>query len=177
MRKFVLLSLVGIFLYQLVGFYTFIEIEYYLIRKEIKKAIKSAVPDDQFICFHFTLKESAELNWIKSHEFKLNGRFYDVVHKKKVNGVWYYKCIDDIQETVLFEKLAYATADNLVNAPERHPIHGWLKLIKEPMEQLAIFNYGYNGFVQTCKVTFPFSTQKISQPFLFVQAPPPKSIV
>lgn len=177
MRRFILIGLLGIFLYQLLGFFTFIEVEHYLIRKEIKKAIKHAVPEDQLICFQFTLKQSKELNWIKAHEFKLNGRFYDVVYKKKEKGIWYFKCIDDIQETVLFEKLAYATADNLVNAPDGHPIHGWLKLIKEPMEPLSTYVYNYNRFDQIIKISSPFCIQKISQPYLFVLAPPPKNLV
>ena len=177
MRKFVLVGLLGIFLYQLLGFFTFIEVEHYLIRKEIKKAMKHAVPENQLISFQFTLKESHELNWIKPHEFKLKGRFYDVVYKKKVNGFWYFKCIDDKQETVLFEKLAYATAANLVNAPDEHPIHGWLKLIKEPMEPLSTYVYNYIRFDQINKMSSPFCIQKISQPHLFVLAPPPQSFV
>lgn len=177
MRKFVLVGLLGIFLYQLLGFFTFIEVEHYLIRKEIKKAMKHAVPENQLICFEFTLKESKELHWIKPHEFKLKGRFYDVVHKKKINGFWYFKCIDDIQETVLFEKLAYATADNLVNAPDGHPIHGWLKLIKEPMEPLPTYVNKCNRIDQFKKMSPPFYIQRISQPHLFVLAPPPESLV
>ena len=177
MRKYFLFAFIALLAYQFVGFFTFIEFEHFIIRKDIKKAIKLVVPDNQLICLHFTLKESKELNWVKPHEFKLKGRFYDVVHKKKVNGVWYYKCIDDKQETVLFEKLAYAIADNLVNAPERHPIHGWLKLIKEPMEPLPTFDYRCNEFIPTRKVSPSFNRQKISQPLLFVLAPPPKSLV
>jgi hypothetical protein len=147
-RKFILLSFVALLTYQFVGFFTFVEIEHFLIRKQIKKAIKLSVPENQLIKFHFTAKESQNLNWVKPHEFRLNGRFYDVLHKQKVKGVWYFQCIDDRQETALFEKLDFATADNLVNSSDQHPVHSWLKLMNEPMEPIQAFQYNYKGFDQ-----------------------------
>jgi hypothetical protein len=73
---------------------------------------------------------------VKPHEFRLNGRFYDVVHKQKVKGIWHYQCINDIQETKLFERLSSATAVNLKSTPPGHPIHSWLKLFQEPLMML-----------------------------------------
>ncbi len=134
--------------YQFVGFFTFVEIEHFLIRKQIKKAIKLSVPENQLIHFHFTSKESQSLQWVKPHEFRLNGRFYDVIHKSKVKDIWYFKCIDDIQETTLFQKLDSYTAFNLVSNAANHPVHGWLKLMNEPMEPIQAFQYNYKGFDQ-----------------------------
>ena len=148
MRKFILIGFVALLTYQFLGFFTFVEIEHFLIRKQIKKAIKLSVPENQLIKFHFTAKESQNLNWVKPHEFRLNGRFYDVLHKQKVKGVWYFQCIDDRQETALFEKLDFATADNLVNSSDQHPVHSWLKLMNEPMEPIQAFQYNYKGFDQ-----------------------------
>lgn len=175
-RKFLLFGFLSILLYQLIGFFTFVEIEHYFIRKEIKKALKEAVPENQLISFHFTSKESEKLNWVKPHEFKLNGRFYDVVHKTIRNGIWYFKCIDDIQETVLFEKLAFATAENLVNAPAQHPIHGWLKVFNEPMEPLDIFKYKFISKESTIEPHF-FQDSRFLEPLLGLVAPPPENRV
>lgn len=171
-----LIGFLALLCYQIIGFFTFIEIEHYLIRKEIKRAIKQAVPENQLIHFHFTPKERQKLNWLKPHEFRFNGRFYDVVHKKKINGVWHFKCIDDIQETVLFEKLAFATADNLVNTPDQHPIHGWLKLMNEPMEPLDLFHLSWIDCQQT-NLKFTHYLQLASTAHLQDLAPPPQSIV
>ena len=136
MRKFFQIGFLMLFTYQLVGFFAFFEIEHYLIRKQIKKAIKLSVPKNQLISFHFSEKESQHLKWVKPHEFRLNGRFYDVVHKQKVKGIWHYQCINDIQETKLFERLSSATAVNLKSTPPGHPIHSWLKLFQEPLMML-----------------------------------------
>jgi hypothetical protein len=145
-RKFLLYGFLALLSYQFVGFFTFVELEHYFIRKEIKKAIKLSVPENQLIKFHFTAKESQKLNWVKPHEFRLNGRFYDVVHKQKVKGIWYFQCIDDIQETKLFKKLNSAVAANLVSSSEQHPVHGWLKLMNEPMEPLQAFQFTFDVF-------------------------------
>ncbi|MFM7006311.1 MAG: hypothetical protein ACKOWX_03565 [Flavobacteriales bacterium] len=177
MRKFLIFGFLSILGYQLIGFFTFVEIEHYFIRKEIKIALKQAVPDNQLLVFHFTEKESKQLNWVKPHEFRLNGRFYDVVHKTKRNGVWYFKCIDDIQETVLFAKLAYATADNLVNAPDQHPIHGWLKVFNEPMEPTDLMEFKLNTktFIQNKPIFFKGS--KFLEPHIAITGPPPQNQV
>ena len=145
-QKFLLYGFLALLSYQFVGFFTFVELEHYFIRKEIKKAIKLSVPENQLLKFHFGAKESQKLHWVKPHEFRLNGRFYDVVHKQKIKGTWYFQCIDDRQETALFEKLDFATADNLVNSSDQHPVHGWLKLMNEPMEPIQTFQYTYKGF-------------------------------
>ncbi|MFM6964713.1 MAG: hypothetical protein ACKOWM_04000, partial [Sphingomonadales bacterium] len=160
-----------------IGFFTFVEIEHYFIRKEIKTALKQAVPENQLISFHFTIKESKKLNWVKPHEFRLNGRFYDVVHKRKIKGIWHFKCIDDIQETVLFEKLAYATADNLVNAPDRHPIHGWLRVFNEPMEPMDLFELKLSHFDLNRNKPYVTEVENIYNPFLSVTGPPPENRV
>lgn len=145
-RKFLVYGFLVLLSYQFVGFFTFVEIEHYFIRKEIKKAIKQSVPENQLIDFHFTVKESKKLRWLKPHEFELNGRLYDVVRKSKRNGIWHFHCIDDIQETVLFKKLDFATADNLVHSSDQHPVHGWLKLMNEPMEPLQAFEFALEVF-------------------------------
>lgn len=172
-----LIGFLALLCYQIIGFFTFIEIEHYFIRKEIKRAIKQAVPENQLIHFHFTQKESQKLNWVKSHEFRLNGRFYDVVHKKMTNGIWHFKCIDDIQETVLFEKLAFATAENLVNSPDQHPIHGWLKLINEPMEPTQMLKPFLIDVIGFQVQNYFYQSPKRKQPYALVLGPPPKNII
>jgi hypothetical protein len=141
-----LFTFIALLTYQFVGFFTFVEIEHFLIRKQIKKAIKLSVPENQLIDFHFTLKESKKLKWLKPQEFELNGRLYDVVRKTKSRGIWYFHCIDDIQETKLFKKLNSAVAVNLVSSSEQHPVHGWLKLMNEPMEPLQAFQFTVDVF-------------------------------
>ena len=173
-RKFILFGFIALLSYQFVGFFTFVELEHYFIRKQIKKAIKLSVPENQLIQFHFTAKESHKLNWVKPHEFRLNGRFYDVIYKHKTNGVWYFQCIDDRQETVLFEKLDFATANNLINSSEQHPVHGWLKLMNEPMEPIEFYVLSLLHFDLKSEKMNDFGVNHYRSKYLALVAPPPE---
>ena len=128
-RLFSVLFLI-VFIWQLVGFFIYFEIERYHVRKDIKRAIKHSLPQNQYKQFNFTNKEFKDLTWINDHEFKMNGRLYDVVKKNKSNVGFSVYCIDDIQETVLFAQLDEATTSNLNNQPEKAPIKSFVKLIK-----------------------------------------------
>ena len=119
-----------LFIWQLVGFHVFFQVERFHIRKEIKKAIKHNLPDKSFKEFNFTFKEFNDLAWINAHEFKMNGRMYDVVKKKKTDDSYTVSCIDDIQETVLFAKLDEETTSNMHNQPEKSPFKSFLKIFK-----------------------------------------------
>jgi hypothetical protein len=173
-RKFLLFGFIALLTYQFVGFFSFVEIEHYLIRKDIKKVLKYSVPENQLIKFHFSAKESQKLNWIKPHEFRLNGRFYDVIYKTKIKGVWHFQCIDDIQETTLFQKLDTYTAYNLVSNAPNHPVHGWLKLMNEPMEPIQAFEISFQDLDgKNPQVQFPYLNLYLTRERTIL-APPPK---
>ena len=128
-RLFSFLFLI-VFIWQLAGFFIYFEIERYHVRKDIKRAIKYSLPQNEFKQFNFTNAEFKELTWINDHEFKMNGRLYDVVKKNKSNLGFSVSCIDDIQETVLFAQLDEATVSNLNNQPEKAPLKLFVKLLK-----------------------------------------------
>ena len=128
-RLFSFLFLI-VFIWQLAGFFIYFEIERYHVRKDIKRAIKHSLPQNQYKQFNFTNAEFNELTWINDHEFKMNGRLYDVVKKNKSNVGISVSCIDDIQETILFAQLDEATTSNLNNQPEKAPLKLFVKLLK-----------------------------------------------
>ena len=75
------------------------------VKREIKHRIKAGVPDNERMKFELTAAEVEALDWVKpAKEFRLNGRFYDVV--KRIDGdPVVLECIDDHQETELFAHL------------------------------------------------------------------------
>jgi hypothetical protein len=133
--------------WQIVGFFTYFEWEHYHIRKDIKHALKHSVPESQLKNFDFTNKEIKNLTWIKSNEFKLNGRFYDVIERIPTKNGFHFKCIDDFQETELFEKLEESTAINLNNSSSSSPLKHWLKLLKKPF--IADFRFVKMNEIET----------------------------
>lgn len=128
-RLFSFLFLI-VFIWQLAGFFVYFEIERYHVRKNIKRAIKHSLPQNEFKQFNFTKNEFRELTWINDHEFKMHGRLYDVVKKYKNDSGYSISCIDDIQETRLFAQLDEATASNLNNQPEKAPLKSFVKLFQ-----------------------------------------------
>ena len=152
--------------WQIVGFFTYFEWEHYHIRKDIKHALKHSVPENQLKNFDFTNKEIKNLTWIKSNEFKLNGRYYDVIKRIPTKNGFHFKCIDDFQETELFQKLEESTAVNLNNSSSSSPLKHWLKLLKTPflfneMSVKPIFSYVSNR--ESSNYIYHFSIKGISQ--------------
>jgi hypothetical protein len=161
-----------IFIWQLAGFFIYFEIERFHVRKDIKRAIKHSLHQNQYKQFNFTNQEFRDLTWINEHEFKMNGRLYDVVKKNKLNIGFSVYCIDDIQETLLFAQLDEATVSNLNNQPENAPLNSFLKLFKlayiEPENRYTVavifevFDAG-NQFVYQSLFS-EFKKQKLLQP-------------
>ena len=170
-RLFSFLFLI-VFIWQLAGFFIYFEIERYHVRKDIKRAIKHSLPQNQYKQFNFTNEEFKELTWINDHEFKMNERLYDVVKKNKNEFGYSVSCIDDIQETVLFAELDEATVSNLNNQPEKAPLKSFVKVFKlafiEPDNRfLGLVNFETTNednqfFYQT--LFSEFKKQKLLQP-------------
>ena len=174
MRRIFSVLVLLIATWQIVGFFTYFEWEHYHIRKDIKQVLKHSVPENQLKEFDFTNKEIKNLTWIKSHEFKLNGRFYDVIKKTPTKNGFHFKCIDDMQETALFQKLEESTAVNLNNSSSSSPLKHWLKLLKTP------FDFNEVGVkpiicsitnIESCNFNYHFSIKRISQIPIYL---PPK---
>jgi hypothetical protein len=119
-------------LWQLIGFFTYFEFSHYYVKKEIKGALKRTIPEDQRKLFYFTLDQEKSLEWIKSNEFKLNGRYYDVIERTVSNGKVKLACIDDIQETQLFNRLSVRVASSISKGEGKIPISSWFQLLQQP---------------------------------------------
>jgi hypothetical protein len=162
-RLFSFLFLI-VFIWQLAGFFIYFEIERYHVRKDIKRAIKYSLPQNEFKQFNFTNAEFKELTWINDHEFKMNGRLYDVVKKNKSNVGFSVSCIDDIQETVLFAQLDEATVSNLNNQPEKAPIKSFVKLMKLAFIEPHCSSIG-NGYIEIVEQSNHFFYQSLFSDF------------
>ena len=173
MRKLLLYSFLGLMCYHLLGFFSYFEWKRYDVRKEVKKAIKLSVPESQLTQFHFTNHEVHQLKWVKSHEFILNGHYYDVIKKAKSKDGYFFKCIRDDQETQLFSQLRSMTSFNLSHSGENQPVNVWFKFLSEPMEVLET-SLDYSIFVMEQKSSI-LSTHEESfySYFLSTVTPPP----
>lgn len=127
MKKYIGFFLGILMLWQIIGLFSYFEISQLKIRKEIKQVIKHSVPKDQLKVMYFSREEQKNLIWIKSHEFKYKGRMYDVIERTVTSDGIIFRCIDDVQETRLFEKLNQAISYNLGHRSDNHPLNQWMK--------------------------------------------------
>jgi hypothetical protein len=170
-RRVISLLVLLIATWQIVGFFSYIEWEKFRIRKEIKQVIKKSVPEENLVQLDFTFSEFKNIKWVESNEFKLNGRMYDVVSKKKTKTGYQLMCINDIQETVLFAKLDDSTANNLVS---HSPLKHWFKVLKMPFlvineKQIVLVNHS----ITERKVLFKYNII-FSDYHLYIDSPPPQ---
>ena len=143
------------------------------IKKEVKQAIKHSVPESQLISFHFTYHEANQLTWVKSHEFILNGHYFDVIHKAKNKNGYFFKCISDDQETVLFSQLRSITSFNISHSGENQPVNVWFKFLSEPMELLSMSTFGLPHFEVQKSDQLKTHEENFYSTFIFIETPPP----
>ena len=176
MRKLFLYGFLGLMCYHLIGFFTYFEWKRMVIKKEVKHAIKHSVPEGQLIHFHFTFHETQQLTWVKSHEFILNGHYYDVIHKAKDNNGYFFKCISDDQETELFAQLKSITSYNISHSGENQPVNVWFKFLSEPMEVVqCLDDYSFKGIAKKTSI-FTSYEEIFYSSFLSTETPPPDFI-
>lgn len=166
----------GLMCYHLLGFFTYFEWKRLSIHTEVKHALKQAVPEHQLTHFHFTAHEMHRLKWVKSHEFMLNGHYYDVVKKERTKNGFFFRCISDDQETELFAQLRTMTSFNLSQTGKNHPIHVWFKFLTEPMVVMhSVVWYDSHFILEAQKNTIQKNRSFLS-PILFPLTPPPNFI-
>jgi hypothetical protein len=121
-RKIIVSVLILIFCYNVFGYYVVYRVHSFRIKKEIKRKIKRSVPQSELTVFTFSKGESEDLIWIENHEFRLDGKMYDVVRKETKNNSITYHCINDTQEEVLFTNLDRHTKQftDIQNSGDQH---------------------------------------------------------
>jgi len=174
MKKSFSILLLGIFLFNTMGYYFVFKVNQSMIRSEIRGMINSGFHKEMCILIKIDRPDSNP-NFKKTdlHEFSYCGRLYDIVSESvKGNMIWYY-CINDKQEERLiagFEKIQNL---NLVpgssgkakqtQALLYHLIK--IALIKEPI----IFDYP-----QPVEVVFGYNQCHPLTPIHIPLSPPPE---
>lgn len=106
MKKAILIGLIGVLFFNSAGYLIAYQVRRSVIRSEIKSQIKNKIPDNELVIITITKENSHQVDWKEKHEFRYQGKMYDVVHSKQYNdGSIHYFCITDKQETELFNHL------------------------------------------------------------------------
>ncbi len=103
MKRAAVILILGIFLFNLGGYFVAFKALEYQAKKEIKSRIKNGIPEKELIRIEIDEANSSELMWIKvNKEFIYLGEMYDIVRSEVENSGSVYYCIPDKQEKKLF---------------------------------------------------------------------------
>ena len=106
MKKWVSILLLVTFAFDFAGVIILFHVQQFRIRREIKSQIKRGLSEDQLQIISLTPQLSADMIWIKDHEFALHGEMFDIVHSDTcADGSIEFYCINDKQEKILFAQL------------------------------------------------------------------------
>jgi hypothetical protein len=177
MRKLLSLILCMVFLFNISGYYFVFKILQNNIRKEMKTLIKSTISEDEtetiIISDSEMLSPSSSFKFLKKNEFTYKGKLYDIVHRKKENGINTFYCINDKQEEKLFSGLHEFIKFNMDNnIPVKNKLNSLIKnIVKEaiPDNLRSSFNdFSISDMFFTYRSNF-------TEQFISVLSPPPKA--
>lgn len=90
-----------------------------MVRKEVKRKIIAGLDNKDLVLIKLTRSEKkSQLRWKHAKEFEYKGQMYDIVEKEFKDGITFYWCWWDFEETSLNKKLTRLAAhafDNSVN--------------------------------------------------------------
>ncbi len=83
-----------------------LEVKY---KREIRKMIKSGIPEENLITFTFSKnileEEIKDFKWIKDWEFRYKGEMYDIIKTEYKGDSIVYHVFHDLKESALFSNL------------------------------------------------------------------------
>ncbi|MCF8306105.1 MAG: hypothetical protein K9G57_10670 [Ignavibacteriales bacterium] len=96
------------------GYYPVFKLLQYQARQQIKGMIKTGVPEQEL--HEITFMKGENPDWIREgKEFRLNDQLFDIVKSRKISGGIIYQCINDKEESRLFQNLDRLVAQELAN--------------------------------------------------------------
>lgn len=169
MKKAGVILLLFVITFQMVGVFLLFKAKQMEVRQDMKMKIKSGVPDAELTILRFSRDQADGLKWMEDHEFRYEGRMYDVV-KTTVDGeIVIYHCIHDEQESKLFSHLDNMVANELAKDKNTNP----------PNYQLVVNWYFPDNLPQSTDISSVINTMNFPYRFISIcglsipETPPP----
>ena len=106
LKKIVGISLLFIFLFNIIAFYPIFFLVQYGLKETIKQKLKQSIPESELTVISVKEGDGKSIEWLDRKEFRYRDNLYDIV-KKKVDkdGTIHFYCINDSKEKKLFAGL------------------------------------------------------------------------
>lgn len=142
MKRFFAILFVSLYLYNIVGYLAVFTFLQYRVRSEVKLMLKSSVPESNLAHFTFHTRELQEgrykIKWIKSNEFMMDGKLYDVVRTLAVGDSTSFQCINDVQEERLFVDLNEHVRRQMGHSEQPNKLDSFKDVFKDSFAKSAI---------------------------------------
>jgi hypothetical protein len=114
LKRIIAISLLGIFTFNLMGFFLLFKIQQFRISQETTYYIKRDVPKDKLALITITSENRSDLDWKHEREFRYKGVVYDIVKKEMIDAhTAVYHCLTDELVTTLFLDLDELVKKNM----------------------------------------------------------------
>src|SRR5512145_2319928 len=102
MRRISSISLLFVLIFQGAGHFFVFKIQQHEIRREMKRRIKAGVPETELVLFKILdQKPDPAFQRVDAHEFRFDGKMYDIVRRESHGDTTWYYCLSDELETQL----------------------------------------------------------------------------
>ena len=110
-NKITAVCLSFLFLFNLAGYLLIFKLNKEIIRNNYKERMLNVINDDSTILIVLDKSQindqKCKIFWEKDEsELKYNGKLYDVIHSKEINGKVYLYCWNDIEEEELLNNVS-----------------------------------------------------------------------
>lgn len=150
------------------------------LKKELKRKIKKGILDSELISIVLTpeIVHSKSFSWHNSHEFKLNGKMYDIINTSKKGEQIVCKVICDDEESALFAQLESDLKDAFSNDPVQksngYKFYSFLKqMYFNENDALSFLDFS-NSFSKNYTLTIQ---KTYTNEFLKLTSPPPEFLI
>lgn len=180
MRKALAITLLGVFLFQLVGYY----FVYLGLRAQASKDLLSRLDAHQYAEDEtITLKIPFSLPYWNDSEdyervngdFEYKGQFYKLVKQKLSKDTLYVVCIRSVGETQLFDAITdYIKMSNDVPATSKQALKLWGSIVKDYLPVLTAEIKSATGWSLGLEVAIAGAPALITQ-VTSIESPPPEA--
>ena len=143
MKRFFAILFISLYLYNIVGYLAVFTFLQYRVRSEVKLILKSSFPESNLAHFTFHTRQLQDglykIRWIKSNEFMMDGKLYDVVRTFTVGDSTSLHCINDVQEERLFADLNEHVRRQMGHSEQPNKLDSFKDVFKDSFSKSAIF--------------------------------------
>ena len=165
----------GIFLYNVLGYYPLFLLKEYKIEQEFKKDLSQHLNTKDFTVIKID-KNSYEVKWDGDDELWYKGNLYDVVAKNKVGTSLEVYCINDKQETCLYEKLNQHVKSNTNESSSSD--NSSKSNVKSMVDDCVVLTTAFNFSIIEIKInSFSKNTCNLLSAYADVVTSPPDLLV